>query len=114
MKISKLVTANSIVGALLAVTASVGTAVAAPPASSDVVRVAVSYADLDLTTQDGIQALHRRVLVAARTVCPAPRNADVKFRGLARDCRAQAIEAAVRSIGNPALVALHTAGRQRG
>ena len=107
MNVAKLVTTSLILGASLT-----SAALAAPPTNT--VQIAVDYADLDLTTRDGLEVLHRRIVLAARTACPAPRNADVKLRGLARECRTQAIEGALRSIGNAELAALHAAGRDRG
>lgn len=112
MNVAKLVTTSLIVGTSVLGASLTSAALAAPP--TDTVQLAVDYADLDLTTRDGLEVLHRRIVAAARTVCPAPRNADVKLKGLARECRTQAIEGALRSIGNAELAALHAASRSRG
>jgi UrcA family protein len=112
MNVAKLVTTSLIVGASV-----LGVAVSSPVLAgplTNTIQIAVDYADLDLTTRDGLEVLHRRIVAAARTVCPAPRNADVRLKGLARECRTQAIEGALRSIGNAELAALHAAGRDRG
>ena len=110
MNVSKLVATGLFLGASL-LCAPVN---AAAPSGSDAPRVAVDYSDLDLTTRDGIEVLHRRIVRAAHQVCPAPKNADLRLRVLARECRAQAIDAAVRFIGNAELAAAHAAARPRG
>ena len=110
MNVSKLVTTGLFLGVSL-LCASVS---AAAPSRSDAPRVAVDYSDLDLTTRDGIDVLHRRIVLAARQVCPLPKNSDLQLRVLARECRAQAIDAAVRFIGNAELAAVHAGGRPRG
>jgi UrcA family protein len=108
MNVAKLVTTGLFLGvSLLGASAS-----AAAP--SDAPRIAVDYSDLDLTTRDGIEVLHRRIVNAARQVCPAPKNSDLRLKTLARECRAQAMDAAVRFIGNAELAAVHAAGRPRG
>lgn len=112
MNVTKAVMTSSILGASVLL-ASVSSAAPAAPLTSTT-RIAVNYADLDLATRDGLVVLHRRIIAAARTVCPEPRNADVKLKGLARECRAQAIEGALRSIGNAELAALDAASRGRG
>lgn len=113
MNVSKLVTTGLILGASVLGASSPAAAFAALPAI-DEPRIALDYSDLDLSTADGIEALHRRIVLAARRVCSTPNQADLRIKELARECRAQAIEAAVRSIGNAELAAVHAAGRRRG
>jgi UrcA family protein len=108
MNVAKLVTTGLFLGVSLLGASS------SPAAQNDVPQVAVGYSDLDLTTRDGIAVLHRRIVNAARQVCPAPKNSDLQLKTLARECRAQAIDAAVRFIGNAELAAVHAAGRPRG
>ena len=112
MRVSKLVPPGSILVALLAVSASAGFPALATPAVSDGPRIEVSYDQLDLATRNGVEALHRQIVLAARTACPAPQSSDLRLRALARECRTQAIDAAVRSVGNAELTALHAARRR--
>ena len=63
----------------------------------------VKFGDLDLTTQQGIATLHHRIAEAAREVCPDPDTKDLGQLVHAHACRTQAIERAVRAVGNPTL-----------
>jgi UrcA family protein len=114
MKPSNLLSPGSMLTALLAASTSAGSAALAAPASSDTPRIEVSYEHLDLGTREGRETLHRQIVAAARSVCPTPQSADVRLRALARQCRARAIDAAVRSVGNAELTALHAASGNRG
>jgi UrcA family protein len=71
----------------------------------------VSFADLDLTTQQGIATLHRRIVSAARQVCPMPDTMNLGQVIRARTCQNEAIERAVRAVGNP-MLADQVAGRE--
>ena len=62
---------------------------AAPSRVGEVATKTVKFADLDLSTADGAQALYERLVPAARSVC---RDPDVSLK---RDCRTRAVEAAV-------------------
>jgi len=77
------------------------TAVAAPSSDSEVTTKVVRFKDLDLSTAVGAQKLHDRITAAAMAVCR-----DAVYSGV-RDCRARAIEEAVRAIGNPLLSSVH-------
>jgi UrcA family protein len=78
-------------------------------------EVAVEYGDLDLTKPEGVQALHRRLKAAAERVCPrTDGRVKLEQKILARECRKQALEHAVREIGSPELAALHAATAPRG
>jgi UrcA family protein len=90
--------------ACLAVTA-VANAESAP-------AVRVSYADLNLSTPQGSQALYARIVSAANEVCRADDIRDLQAMAARNSCRAAAIAQAVREVGSPALAALH-AGQVR-
>ncbi len=92
---------------------SLGVAQAGAP-QDDVPRVVVRYADLDLSTQEGVQTLYKRISSAARLVCPAtdPRTL-VKFSE-GRTCREAAIARAVSSVHSSQLAALHAERVKRG
>lgn len=62
---------------VLAAAADIAVTLAAAPALANAPRqVRVSYSDLDLTTRDGQQALHRRVNGAAAKLCIDERPLD--------------------------------------
>ena len=67
----------------------------------------VSFRDLDLSTTQGAQALYDRITGAAREVC-----AGVDFEAFDA-CRANAIEGAVKDVGNPLLSAAHRSAADR-
>ena len=93
----------------------VSAALAAEPIREFAVpRIAVEYGDLDLTSADGVQALHRRLAYAAERVCPRSDGLNLHDKALARECRKQALDRAVREIGSPELAALHAATAPRG
>ena len=65
----------------------------AQPAPSDA-QTHVSYvrtADLDLSSKDGARAFEQRLAHAAREVCGAASDADLKGKNAVRACRDQAI-----------------------
>ena len=68
--------------------------------------MAVHYADLDLTSQRDAKRMLRRITRAANDVC-GDRQLHVNRFGVRafRDCRAETIAAAVRSLGAPAVTA---------
>ncbi len=66
----------------------------------------VGYGDLDPATAAGARALMDRIEAAAAAVCEPPRlhrtSDEVRW---AADCRAEAVDRAVRNLGGPALAA---------
>lgn len=83
-------------------------ALAAPTRpSDDVAKKTVKFADLDISTADGAQALYERIASAARAVC---RGAELSA---ADECRASAIAAAVAGVGSPLLSAAHRSAIER-
>ena len=67
----------------------------------------VSFRDLDLSTTQGAQALYDRITGAAREVCV---GVDLEAYDA---CRANAIEGAVKDVGNPLLSAAHRSAADR-
>ena len=101
-----------LLGSLAGVMAA-GTAAAAAP-DSDVPSVVVHYSDLTLTTDSGVNQLYRRIMFAARQVCP-----DASMRGLraqqqVKQCREQAAARAIQQVGNPQLAALYAVRSNKG
>jgi UrcA family protein len=93
---------------LLAATANAG---ALSQMSDGAPSRVVRFGDLDLTTQKGVATLQRRIANAAREVCPQPESRDLSRMAYAHACQNQAIDRAVRAIGNP-MLADRTATRQ--
>jgi UrcA family protein len=85
---------------------STATALADSSRDGDVATKVVRFNDLDLSTGAGAQTLYERIAAAARAVCRGSVHSHV------RECRARAVEDAVRAIGNPLLSSVHrsTAG----
>ena len=104
--------------ALIAVAAAgmlVSFALAAEPSGDFAVpKLEVEYSDLDLTSAQGVQALHRRLMAAAEQVCPHADGRVLQAKAAARECGQQALDHAVRTIGSPELAALHAATAPRG
>jgi UrcA family protein len=95
---------TAVAGCLFAV--AMGTAGAAPPASAP--TITVSYADLDLTSPQGVQVLYNRIAAAATEVCPNSDTADLMRHMKSRACQKRAIADAVRHVGNQQLAALQS------
>jgi UrcA family protein len=68
--------------------------------------VSVYYTDLDLTTENGVSALYRRLQMAARRVC-AVDGREIENVVARRACYAQVLSAAVATINLETLSALH-------
>jgi UrcA family protein len=102
--------AASVIGALGFSSASAATtnsaAAAASASTADALSVTVRYGDLDLATAAGTRALYRRLVVAARQVCPASGSRELTILRFEEICRNQAIVNAARQIPSPQLAAM--------
>jgi UrcA family protein len=94
-------TSVRLVPALLLLLGVSTAAIAAPIRAPEVATRTVRIADLDLTTAAGVQTLYGRIKEAARIVCR-----HELFR-LEHECRARAIENAVKDVGSPLLASIH-------
>jgi len=74
----------------------------APPA------VRVSYAGLDLTSEQGAKVLYERISAAADQVCPSADLRNLRAYYESRVCRKEAIARAIQEVGNPKLAAILT------
>jgi UrcA family protein len=74
-------------------------------------RVTVRYADLNLNTPVGVEALYSRLRAAAREVCGVHQRRALVEAMEAKTCYRQALGAAVEDAKLPTLSALHRAGR---
>lgn len=88
---------------------TVGPAMADPAVASDkqALQTAVRYSDLDLASSEGAATLYRRIVAAAQRVCPDSGVRDARSTQAIRECRAQAIQRAVDSVGSPQLAAIY-------
>jgi len=77
----------------------------AQPNNLDVARsVGVPYADLDLQSDNGAQAMYDRINIAAERVCRDEVNTPVVLHN--RVCRDMAVDRAVRRLNEPRVTAL--------
>lgn len=60
--------------------------------------MAVSYADLNLSTPAGVQALHQRIQSAARTLCGSQHDRQLHMRRSARTCYRAAVADAATAV----------------
>ena len=86
--------------------------VAMEPASAgvsggDAPSVTVRYGDLDLTSQEGVASLYRRIGKAAAVVCSALDGRDPMRETLWHDCYNHAVANAVHTVHNETLSAYH-------
>jgi UrcA family protein len=95
---------GSLAGVVAAGTA--GAASLAAPAG-DVPSVVVKYDGASLATDRGVNDLYRRIMFAARKVCPDPSSRDLFGQRQAQECRNQAVARAIRQIDNSQLAALY-------
>jgi len=108
----QLLRASAALGATLLIGAATAAYAAAPALEAPSVRV--SYHDLNLATEQGNLALYGRIVAAAQKVCRVSDIRDLHQVTAANECRAQAIERAVRDVGNERLAAVYTARRGHG
>jgi UrcA family protein len=83
-----------------------GAASAAAP-GNDVPSVVVKYTAQNLSTDEGVNDLYRRIMYAAKKVCPDASIRDLSALKRAEECRDQAASRAIRQIDNSQLAALY-------
>lgn len=108
----QLLRASAALGATLIIGAA--TAAYAGESAPEAPSVRVSYNDLNLATEQGTLALYARIVSAAYKVCQVSDIRDLDQVAAASKCRAQAIERAVRDVGNERLATVYTARRGHG
>lgn len=97
--------AAAVIGALGIATAGAAAPDSAAPAA-DTLSVTVRYGDLDLASAAGTRALYRRLVVAAKQVCPDSGSRELTILRFEETCRNQAIVNAARQIPSPQLAAM--------
>jgi UrcA family protein len=102
--------------ALLMLAGSLGAAMAAGAATvdSDAPSLVVKYNSQSLTTDAGVEQLYRRILGAAKQVCPEVSVRDLGANARARACRANAVAQAIQHIDNTRLAALYASSSKSG
>jgi UrcA family protein len=81
-----------------------GAAAAEPPAA---LSKKVSYADLNLDSQEGAHVLYTRLRYAAEEVCEPFDGRELSRRSVWRTCVSNALASAVAQINKPKVTALH-------
>jgi UrcA family protein len=81
---------------------------------SDVPSVVVKYSEQSLATDEGVNALYRRITAAAGRVCPDAWTRDWGLKAQVEQCRKESIARAIRQIDNSRLAALHAAHSKNG
>ena len=67
----------------------------------------VTYADLNLDTQEGAQLLYARLRYAAMDVCSPLQDRELNRHRVWEQCVDSALSSAVRQVNKPTLTALH-------
>lgn len=115
---SQIVRFNGFTRATLTVLASglvgLGASVATAAAATDVApAVSVSYADLNLATEEGNVALYRRIVSAARRVCPIETVPSAQRVAQAQHCIDDAVDRAVKQVQSTKLAELQATRTRR-
>ena len=91
-----------------------GTPALAQPPSEKPLTTVVHFSDLDLTHEEGVRVLLRRLQQAARVVCsPAPDARDLKRLSLYESCLKESMDRAVADVHAPLVGSLHRETAQR-
>jgi UrcA family protein len=69
--------------------------------------VTVDYGELNLASDEGVETLYRRLLVATRVVCERFDQRPLARRAKWHQCFEEALSAVVRDVNDPRLSALH-------
>lgn len=102
-----------VVGALLALGTSLGSAVAAEPVAGDSRSITIEYGDLELGNGLAVDRLHARIAAAAARACGDydPRNLRARVSWLA--CYNAAVADALDRVQLPALAERNPSDRER-
>jgi UrcA family protein len=103
----------SVVGTLLALGASFGSAVAAESVAGNVHSITVEYGDLELGNRLAVDELYARIAAAAERACGANDSRNLRVRAAWRACYAAAVADAVDRVQVPALAERHRSDRER-
>ena len=102
-----------IVGALLAIGSSFGSAVAAESVAGNVHSVTIEYGDLQLRSGLDMDKLHARITAAARRACGDYDTRSLRARSAWRACYDAAVAGALDQVQLTALAERHRSDRER-
>jgi UrcA family protein len=74
--------------------------------TDDAPAVSVSYSDLNLATEQGTLTLYKRIVSAARQVCPVNTGPNARLAAQTQRCVDEAVARAVRDVQSPKLAEL--------
>jgi UrcA family protein len=89
-------------------------AAGATNADGGVPSVVVKYDAASLATDSGVNDLYRRIMYAAKKVCPDASIRDLSGQQRVEECRNQAVSRAIRQIDNSQLAALYASHSKNG
>ena len=89
-------------------------AAGAATSDGDLPSVVVKYSDLTLATDSGVNQLYRRIMFAAKQVCPDASIRDLAAQRQIEHCRNLAAAKAIQQVGNPRLAALYAIRSKNG
>jgi UrcA family protein len=73
----------------------------------------VSYADLNIDSQNGAEALYARIRYAARSVCTQYESPQLDRRSVWQSCVSKSVDAAVAKINNRMLSSIHNSSNAK-
>lgn len=100
--------AATAIGALSAAALLASPAASAAQPAADAPQTTVYYSFLDLSSDQRTQALYRRIVSAARTVCPPSDSRDLAAFAASRECQREAVSRAIHQIGSARLAAVYS------
>jgi UrcA family protein len=89
--------------------ASTSSLVCSASEPGDSLQVKVKYADINVSSAQGATTLYNRIHMAAESVCKPLISRDLAFKRLSDTCIHNAMAAAVKDVGQPALSAVYNA-----
>ena len=81
-------------------------------ASSSQKAATVSFEELDLNTQKGVDVLYARLRIAAKDVCAPLAGRELSRQAKYRACINESLDQAVQEVANANLTAAHAAAKQ--
>ena len=112
MQYSNKISTNSVASIIVSALVIVGGISTAATASADAEprrTMTVSYADLNVDTQQGAKVLYARLRQAAQVVCSAPNSRDLRFKSEWQRCYDSALSSAVGQVNKIAVTQLYQA-----
>jgi UrcA family protein len=80
------------------------------PGDSPGPSIDIKYSRSEFERHDGVASVYRRILTAARIVCVEPDLRELSRYSKYRECYQRAVDAAVATIGDVRLTAMHRSG----